>query len=49
MDSTGIHPDPGKMSAIRQVQEPHNVNDFFGMCNQMSKFIPNHAEETKVL
>lgn len=52
MDSTGIHPDPHKVLAIQQVREPRNVSDvrrFLGMCNQMSKFIPNLAEKTRVL
>ena len=52
IDSTGIHPDPDKVSAIRDVKEPRSVSDvrrFLGMCNQMSKFIPNLAEKTRVL
>ena len=42
MDSSGIHPDPDKVSAMRRVKEPCNISDvgrFLGMCNQMSKFI----------
>lgn len=52
VDSSGIHPDPDKVSAIRRVKEPCNISDvrrFLGMCNQMSKFIPNLADKTKVL
>ena len=47
LDSSGIHPDPEKVSAIKNVREPHNVGDvrrFLGMANQMSKFMPNLAK-----
>ena len=49
MDSSGIHPDPDKVSAIRRVKEPCNISDvrrFLGMCNQISRFIPNLADKT---
>lgn len=52
VDGSGIHPDPGKVSAIKKVREPRNVSDvrrFLGMLNQMSKFVPNLADKTKPL
>ena len=52
LDSSGIHPDPEKVLAIKNVREPHNVGDvrrFLGMANQMSKFVPNLADKMKPL
>ena len=39
IDSDGIRPDPDKIKAIHDVQEPQNVSDirrFLGMVNQLS-------------
>ena len=52
IDGQGVRPDPGKISAIRNVREPTCVSDvrrFLRMLNQMSKFSPNLAETTKPL
>ena len=50
VDSSGIRPDPSKVSAIRNVPAPENMGDvwrFLGMVNQPSKFAPHLAEMTK--
>ncbi|XP_011406246.1 PREDICTED: uncharacterized protein K02A2.6-like [Amphimedon queenslandica] len=50
IDNTGVHPDPRKVSAIKNVPTPQTVGEvrrFLGMVNQLSKFIPNLAERTK--
>ena len=52
IDSTGIHPDPSKVSAILKVPAPGNVGDirrFLGMVNQLSKFTPHLAETTQTM
>ena len=52
IDSTGIRPDPSKVSAILEVPAPENVGDvrrFLGMVNQLSKFAPHLAETTQPL
>ena len=52
IDQSGITPDPDKVNAIQKVRTPGNVGDvrrFLGMVNQLSKFSPNLAEETKPL
>ena len=52
VDSSGIRPDPSKVSAIFNVQAPENVGDvrrFLGIVNQLSKFAPHLAETTKPL
>ena len=52
LDGSGIHTDPEKVSAIKNVREPHSVGDvkrFLGMANQMSKFVPNLADKMKPL
>ena len=48
IDGLGVHPD--KVSAITNVGTPGNVSNvwhFWGVFNQLSKFIPNLADETK--
>ena len=48
----GIHPDPHKIKAITQVKTPQTTKDvrcFLGMLNQMIKFVPNLADNTKPL
>ena len=50
IDQEGIKPDPLKVQAIQDMEEPKSVNDlrrFLGMCNQLSKFSPDLAETTK--
>ena len=52
IDGLGVNPDPNKVSAIRKIGTPENVSDIrhcLGMYNQLSKFIPNLADETKPL
>ena len=52
IDSSGVRPDPDKVSAIQKVRAPANVGDvrrFLGMVNQMGKFAPNLAEVTQPL
>ena len=52
IDKHGIHPDPGKVSAIKQMKAPTNITElrrFLGMLNQLGKFIPQLAEATKPL
>ena len=52
IDSIGIRPDPNKLSAIQKVPAPQNVGEvrrFLGMANQLSKFSPNLADQTKPL
>ena len=52
IDSTGIRPDPNKLSAIQKVPTPQNVGEvrrFLGMANQLSKFSSNLADQTKPL
>ena len=52
IDSSGISPDPEKISVICMPKEPQNVSElrrFLGMANQMSKFAPNLAETTQPL
>ena len=43
----GICPDPGKVSAVREMPRPIDkvgVQRFLGMCNYLSKFCPNLSE-----
>lgn len=52
IDQEGIKPDPGKVQAIQDMEEPKSVSDlrqFLGMCNQLSKFSPDLVETTKPL
>lgn len=45
----GISPDPDKVSAIKNIQEPKNLKElqrFLGTVNYLGKFIPNLAELT---
>ena len=47
-----MKPDPDKVQAIVNLPEPVDVSElrcFMGMVNQLGKFIPNLAEETKPL
>ena len=46
IDKDGLHPSPGKLHAIREAPEPHNISElksFFGLLNYYSKFLPNLA------
>ena len=52
VDSTGVKADPDKILAIQGLTPPTNVSElrrFLGMVNQLSKFAPNLADETKPL
>ena len=50
VDSSGIKPDPGKVSAILDMPAPGNAGDvrrFLGTVNQVSKCDPHLAETTQ--
>ena len=50
IDSTGVKADPEKIHAVKDLPPPQNVSElrqFLGMVNQLSKFLPRVAEETK--
>ena len=52
VDSNGIHPDPGKVMAVKQMKAPTNITElchFLGMVNQLAKFTPQFSEATKPL
>lgn len=52
IDHNGVHPDPDKTSAIREMQPPGNITElrrFLGMVNQLGKFSPNLARITQPL
>ena len=52
VSNQGISPDPEKMKAITLFPEPKDVGDirrFLGIINQLSKFSPHIAHETKPL
>lgn len=48
----GVKPDPTKVQAVGNMEEPKNRKDlerFLGMCNYLSKFIPNYSIITEPL
>lgn len=52
IDSTGVKADPDKICANKDLTTPRNITElrrFLGMVNQLSKFLPHVAEETKPL
>jgi len=52
VNNTGVKADPDKIRAIQELTPPTNVSElrrFLGMVNQLSKFAPNLANETKSL
>ena len=52
IDGNGIHPDPEKVSAILNLQNPVNVTELrclMGMINQLGKFSSHLAEMTQPL
>jgi len=52
VNSQGIRADPSKVKAVQQIKEPKNISElrrFLGMINQLGKFTPNLAENTKPL
>ena len=52
VDRMGVHPDPAKVKAIKEVPIPKIVGDvhrFLGMVNQLGKCSPNLAGKTKPL
>ena len=52
IDENGIASDSNKVRAIRDMAAPTNITEirrFLGMVNQLSKFFPHLADETKLL
>ena len=52
VDHSGVHPDPDKIRAIRDMKAPTNIRElrqFLGMINHLSKFSPFLADQTKPL
>ena len=52
VDASGIRPDPEKIKAIRDMEDPTNVTElrrFLGMMNQLGKFSDKIAEVSKLL
>ena len=48
----GVRPDPDKVSAIKKMPAPTTVTQvrsFLGMCNYLSKFVPNLSQATEPL
>ena len=51
-DASGVHPDPEKVEEIQQLTAPTCVNEiqqFLGIVQYMSPFIPNLADHTEIL
>ncbi|KAA5605064.1 hypothetical protein F3H11_36805, partial [Pseudomonas aeruginosa] len=43
----GVSPDPGKVQAVVKMEHPKCKKDlerFLGMCNYLSRFIPNYSK-----
>ena len=52
VDHSGVHPNPDKIRAIRDMKAPTNIRElqqFLGMINQLSKFSPFLVDQTKPL
>ncbi len=52
IDSSGIHADPDKTSAIQEMEQPRTIPELrrlLGMVNQLGKFTPNLAHLTQPL
>ena len=52
VDEEGVKPDPDKVIAIREMKQPKNITElrrFLGMVNQLTKFSPHLADQTKPL
>ena len=52
IDKKGVHPDPDKVHAILEMKPPTNTGElrqFLGMVNQLSKFSPFLADQSKPL
>ena len=52
IDETGVRPDPDKVCATQEMRSPTNVKElrqFLGMVNQLSKFLPFLADQSKPL
>lgn len=48
----GVRPDPEKVAAITNFPVPQGISDlrrFLGMTNNLARFVPHLATETKVL
>ena len=51
-DTDGVHPDPGKITAIKQLQAPQDatqLKEFLGIATYMSPFTPNLSQHTAIL
>lgn len=45
--ASGVSPDPMKVQAVMNMKQPENKKDlerFLGMCNYLSRFIPNYSK-----
>ena len=52
ISSEGVRPDPDKVSSIKKMPAPTTVTQvrsFLGMCNHLSKFVPNLSQATETL
>lgn len=52
ISSDGVRPDPEKTHAVREMDPLTNISElrrFLGMVNQLDKFVPNLAENDKML
>jgi hypothetical protein len=52
LSTKGLHPDPERVKAIRNMPEPETKADlqrFLGMVAYLSKFIPHISDETLIL
>ena len=52
LSAKGISADPNKIIALQNAKAPQNINElrsFLGLCNYVSKFIPNYSEKTAIL
>lgn len=51
-DASGVHPDPEKIDEIQRLRSPQSVTEvqqFLGIVQYMSPFIPNLADHTEIL
>lgn len=52
LSKSGIKPDPEHVKAIEELKQPRSVKElqkFLGMCNYLSKFIPQYSKTTEPL
>ncbi|KFM62105.1 Retrovirus-related Pol polyprotein from transposon 17.6, partial [Stegodyphus mimosarum] len=51
-NASGMRPDPDRIKAITELQEPQNKHELqrvLGMCNYLRKFVPHFSEKTAIL